>query len=169
MALCLVGSALVLLAVRRPWLSYPSPGDLTIRDLTTEVRGTAVAGAVQALSLVGIAGVVAIAATKGIGRVVVGAIVALAGALVVVDLAHLLGNGLGHRLVGDASPTWAWPVLTLVGGLLMTAGGVLVAWRGRRWAALSSSYEVPVAREAQPPVTDKGAWDALDRGDDPTA
>lgn len=181
--LCLVGSALVLLAVRRPWLSYASSGDLTIRGLTTEVRGTAVAGAAQALSLVGIAGVIAIAATKGVGRVVVGAIVALAGVLVVAQVVDLLGSGLGHRLATsgchgrcllsqeqyDASPTWAWPVLTLVGGLLMAAGGVLVAWRGRRWAALSSSYEVPTAREAQPPVTDKGTWDALDRGDDPTA
>jgi len=47
-------------------------------------------------------------------------------------------------------------------------GGVLTVVRGRTWKGLGSSYE---ARGAKPvePVTDKGVWDALDRGDDPTA
>lgn len=182
-ALCLAGSALVLLAVRQAWVSYPVDNGLTIRDVRAGVRGTSVAGAAQALSLVGFAGVVAIAATRRRGRVVVGALVALAGALVVADLVSLLVRGLGHELATagcrglclipkgryDAEPTWAWPVLALLGGLVMSAGGALVAVRGARWSALSSSYEVPAARETAPAPTDKSTWDALDRGDDPTA
>ena len=58
--------------------------------------------------------------------------------------------------------------LTLVGGLLLAMSGLLVTLRGRRWAALSSTYEAPAARAEAPPATDKGAWDALDRGEDPT-
>ena len=181
--LCLVGSGLALLSVRRDWIAYPASGGLTIHEVRAGVRGTAVAGLAEALSLVGIAGVVALAATRRLGRVVVGALVALAGAGVVAQVVHLVVAGLGHRLATagcsglclvpaeryDASPSWAWPVLTVVGGLLMTTGGCLVAARGRRWAALSSSYEAPVGRPVAPPATDKGTWDALDRGDDPTA
>jgi uncharacterized membrane protein (TIGR02234 family) len=64
-------------------------------------------------------------------------------------------------------PVWGW--VTLVGGALLFFGGLLVAARGRRWAALSSSYENPSARAEAAPVTDKGVWDALDEGHDPTA
>jgi len=182
--LVLLGSGLVLLAVRRDWISYPSSGGLTIHEVRSGVRGTAVAGLAEALGVVGIAGVVAIAATRRLGRVLVGVLVGLAGAAVVGSVVSLMSRGLAHRLATvdcrglclvpadkyDATPTWAWPVLTVVGGLLMLAGGCLVAVRGRRWAALSASYEAPTAeRPAAPPATDKGAWDALDRGDDPTA
>jgi uncharacterized membrane protein (TIGR02234 family) len=172
--LCLLGSGLVLLAVRQTWASYPTSGGLTIDDVRDDIHGTAVAGLAQALSLVGIAGVVAIAATKRRGRVVVGTLVALAGLFVVVDVVDLLARGLGHRLATaaqqqhDTQPTWFWPVLTLVGGVVMTAGGAVVAARGRRWAALSSAYQVPAAQQDDPPATDKGTWDALDRGHDPT-
>jgi uncharacterized membrane protein (TIGR02234 family) len=180
--LCLVGSALVLLAVRQSWVAYPVSHGLTIRDVRTHVAGREVAGAAQALSLVGFAGVVAIAATKRRGRVLVGALVALAGVLVVADVVSLMARGLGHELARsgcsglciisdqqyNAGPTWLWPVLTLLGGLVMAAGGALVAVRGRRWAALSSSYQVPAARETAAEPTDKSTWDALDRGDDPT-
>ena len=61
-----------------------------------------------------------------------------------------------------------WPALTLAGGVLLLLAGGLIAVRGRRWAGLSSSYDAPTAAPAAP-VTDKGVWDALDRGDDPTA
>jgi uncharacterized membrane protein (TIGR02234 family) len=180
--LCLVGAALTLWAVRQPWVSYPASEDITIKALRTSVRGTAVASVAQALALVGVTGVVAIAATKRVGRVLVGLLVGVAGVLVVVDVGHLLTTGLGHRLATsgcrglcvvpqeryDRSPTWTWPVLTLAGSALMAAGGLLVALRGRQWAALSSAYEVPAARHVSAEPTDKAAWDLLDSGDDPT-
>jgi uncharacterized membrane protein (TIGR02234 family) len=175
-ALCLLGSAAALWAVRQPWAGYTASEELTITVVRTGVRGTAVAGAVQALAVVGLAGVVAIAATRRVGRVVVGLLVALAGVGVVLAVAHLLGDLSGQlsRASGHpvaSGPHWAWPVLALVGGVLMTAGGVLVGWRGRRWAALSSSYQVPAAREAAAATdaTDKATWDLLDSGTDPTA
>lgn len=180
--LCVVGAGLTFLAVRQDWISYPT-SELTITSVRDGVRGTSVAALAQALSLVGLAGVVAIAATKRSGRVIVGALVALAGIGVVGQLVDLLASGLGHRLIAvgcsrlcivsqeqyDASPTWAWPVLTLLGGALMAMGGLLVAVRGRRWAALSSSYEVPAARDLSAEPTHKATWDQLDAGGDPTA
>ena len=180
--LCLAGAALTFFAVRQDWISDPT-SDLTIRRVEDGVRGSAVAALSQALSVVGLAGVVAIAATKRLGRVAVGALVAVAGVAVVVQLVDLLAQGLGHRLLAvecprlcvvsqeryDASPTWVWPWLTLVGGVLMAAGGLLVALRGRRWAALSSSYEVPSARDPQAEPSDKATWELLDSGEDPTA
>ena len=178
--LCLLGSALTLWAVRQQWASFPASEDITIRRVRDGVAGSEVAGLSEALSLVGLAGVVAVAATKRTGRVVVGALVALAGVGVVGQLVGLMADGLGHRLAAagcprlclgsqlDASPSWAWPVLALVGGVLTTAGGLLVAWRGRRWAALSSAYQVPAARDPGAEPSHKGLWDVLDAGDDPT-
>jgi hypothetical protein len=55
----------------------------------------------------------------------------------------------------------------------MLLGGGLTVLRGREWAGLSARYEVPSDDvPAAGPVeaaTDKQAWDALDRGHDPTA
>ena len=58
-----------------------------------------------------------------------------------------------------------WPWAALVGSVLLAAGGLLVALRGRRWAVLSGRYDAPAARRTAPEVS---AWEALDRGEDPT-
>lgn len=83
-------------------------------------------------NVVALAGVVAIAATRGWTRGLVGVVLALAG------------------------------VASLPRGALLAAAGVLVAVRGPRWPALGAKYEAPAA------PTDRDAWDALDRGEDPT-
>jgi uncharacterized membrane protein (TIGR02234 family) len=184
--LCLLGSALVLFALGQTWYSFEAPGRLTIDAVRSRVSGSDLASGAEALGYVGLAGVVALAATKRWGRVLVGLLVLAAGVGVVAVVARVLVDGIGDRgvlrsLPGcrqevcqalvDATTTrteagWAW--LTLLGGLLIALSGLLVAVRGRRWAALSSSYEAPAARAEEPPATDKGVWDALDRGEDPT-
>jgi uncharacterized membrane protein (TIGR02234 family) len=176
--LCLVGSGLVLFAVSRSWGHLSTPHELTIKRVGFSAPGSRIAGDVQALGVLGIAGVLAIAATKRTGRVVVGALVALAGVVVVVRVAYLLADGIGPRLCTDTcgsgrrleSVTPFWPWATLVGGVVLAVAGLLVAVRGRSWAALSASYENPATRPAaEPEVTDKSVWDALDEGHDPTA
>lgn len=189
--LCLLGSLLVLWASSRTWVSLPTPDRLTQAEVRTGLSGRRVSGLPSALGLVSLAGVLALAATRGWGRAVVGAVVAACGALVVVDAARTLRSGVFARaaearagdvcgtgstrdcigavveLVGvQQRPGWAW--LTVVGGVVLVVAGTLVAVRGRRWAGLGSSYEVPAARPARP-AGDKDVWDALDRGDDPTA
>jgi uncharacterized membrane protein (TIGR02234 family) len=181
--LCLLGAALVLLAVSRPWLSAADGQQLTIDAVRTSVRGSRIVPGAHALGYVGLAGVVALAATQRLGRVLVGVLVLAAGIGVVVVVAGALADGLADRGLRElsacqgaglcefsgvsTSPAWAW--LAVVGGVLLALSGALVAVRGRRWAALSSSYQPPAARAQEPPATDKGVWDALDRGDDPTA
>ena len=187
--LCLLGSALVLLAVSRTWGVVLDDQRLTIDTFRTAVSGRQVAPGAMALGYVGLAGVVALAATRRTGRVVVGVLLALAGALVVGTLVDVLSSGLATEIatavrpctracgtgnLATTRPGWVW--LAMAGGLLQLAAGLLVTLRGRRWAALSSSYEPPARVAPAPPATDKAApvsdkavWDALDRGDDPTA
>ncbi len=172
--LCLLGSAMVLLTVSRTWFSYADGQQLTIDAVRTSVRGSRIVSGAQALGYVGLAGVVALAATRHWGRVLVGVLVLASGVGVVVVVGRALGDGISTRALpaglaatGSATTSgWAW--LTIVGGLLLVLSGALVAARGRSWAALNASYQAPAARPVEPPVTDKGVWDALDRGEDPT-
>ena len=185
--LCLGGSLLTLLAVRHSWASFAGADDLTINAVRTSASGSRVAGAAEACALVGLAGAAAVAATRRVGRVVVGVVIAAGGVVGVADIARLLGD-LPHRLAASLSGPglqivseeqfraaqhpdvrWLWPVLALVGAALTAAGGVLVAVRGRRWAALSSSYEVPAARDPETEPSPKATWDSFDAGHDPTA
>src|SRR6185312_9524378 len=61
-----------------------------------------------------------------------------------------------------------WPLLAAAGGLLLALGGLAALARSRRWPTMSARYETPAARTGRP-RTDAAVWDALDRGDDPTA
>ena len=179
--LCLAGSSIALLAGSRSW------GAATIKQVglavrTAPVSGDVLAPGLRALALVGLAGVVALLATSRWGRIAVGAVIFGAG-LGIVFLALDRGSGaavIDHlpqgvsvSMVSKLTST-AWPLAAWFGGLLLTGSGLLVLWRGRRWAALSGAYRTPAARaedagaQGVGPVTDKGVWDALDRGEDPT-
>ncbi|HEY7430328.1 MAG TPA: Trp biosynthesis-associated membrane protein [Streptosporangiaceae bacterium] len=84
---------------------------------------------------------------------------------------------------GDATPglttaghvTFAgfpWQDVALAGALLVIAAGLLTAWRGGRWPAMSGRYERAPRSAADPgagpPPDAAGLWDALSRGADPT-
>ncbi|MDP9101658.1 MAG: Trp biosynthesis-associated membrane protein, partial [Actinomycetota bacterium] len=69
-----------------------------------------------------------------------------------------------------------WPTVALAGGLAVGLAGVAVAAYGRGWEGLSSRYDSPAssttasaASGGVPSVTAPALWDALDRGEDPTA
>ena len=74
-----------------------------------------------------------------------------------------------------------WQALQVAGALLMIAVGVLAAWRPAALAVMSSRYEAPQgagparpAPAARPetagqPADSASMWEALSRGDDPTA
>jgi len=166
-ALCLLGAALVWWATGQAWVTEVESG-LTIGGTRTETPGSELAAACRPLALVGLAGVVAVAATRRWGRVLVGLCVLAAGVGVVVDAGDVLGGP-----VPLTAPGWAWAALA--GGVVLAAAGLLTAYRGRGWAGLSSAYEPPGTPTAAsgvpvaPPAGDKAVWDALDRGDDPTA
>jgi uncharacterized membrane protein (TIGR02234 family) len=159
---------------------------LATRGLARRVTGLLLAllGASVAASAFAINSAAAIsAASSNVGP-------ATAGAGSVVD-----GNGSAPGAVPNVAGTaphvtfgaGGWQALVVVGSLAMVGAGVLVVWRADRMAVMSARYEPPTAgvRRFGPasrsgsglrPGADGAAapdsasiWDALSRGDDPTA
>ncbi|MEW9548590.1 TIGR02234 family membrane protein [Nonomuraea sp. NPDC050783] len=183
LALTVLGCLLVLLAAGRAWVSLAQAG-------AEAPTGGDLSPVLTPVALAGLAGAVAVLATKGAGRRVVGGLLALCGigagagtwtALDDTTVTEWLGahnalhaaTGLSWRLVA------LWPVVAGAGAVLLAAGGVLAIVRGGRWAGMSARYERrepattsgdPVAGDPRSRAghDDKALWDALDRGDDPT-
>ena len=63
--------------------------------------------------------------------------------------------------------------MSAAGLLLLMAGAVVVLAYGRRWSGLSSRYERPGVAPRRPQqgaeASEAQYWQALDRGEDPTA
>lgn len=181
--LCVLGGGLLLLAAGRPWTDVVVRQGLPLPVVRVRPAGRDLSGVPGALGLVGLAAVVALAATRRRGRMVIGVLLAaagLCGALVSLRLAvelpaavadsHGLAEQLGRQVVlhADPHPT-AWPYLSAAGAVLLLAGGVLTALRGRQWTVLSARYDAPTSQRperAKDPAL--SAWEALDRGEDPT-
>ncbi|MFG3420694.1 Trp biosynthesis-associated membrane protein [Micromonospora sp. NPDC048063] len=170
--LCVAGAGLAFWASTRTWAveltARPTPLP-PVRDART---GAGLLPWLPALALVGLAGGGAVLATRGRSRRLLGALLCGLGAAVAA------GGGYGLVAGFDGEVSRHWPALCLVGGVLAAAGGLLTALRGRRWPAMGARYErpargggVPAARGEDGRVTGRRtteAWDALDRGEDPT-
>ncbi len=176
--LCLLGAFLVLVAVGREWASVEVAGSGLLPGRDVPVLGSDLAPGVRALGLVALAGVIAVPATRRWGRAVVGGLLALVGAGVVVaavgvlaDLAGAAQDTAAVREAGAAGGSTTgtlWPYACALGGLVVLAAGLVVAVRGRGWAALGRRYDAPAAQAVRP-AGERDIWEALDRGDDPTA
>ncbi|AEE45932.1 Trp biosynthesis-associated membrane protein [Cellulomonas fimi] len=175
-------AVLVLLAALTGAVAVPTW--LTARG-TTALRGTVelpVAGTQVAPGIVG-AAVVLLAAAAAValvgraGRWLVAVVTAAAGVLVGASAVAVLADpraaalpvvttqtGVG-RVVGAVEVTlWPWAA-TAVGVAVVLSAGWLVR-TSRTWHAPSRRHEATPAAEG--PVDERGAWDALSRGDDPT-
>ncbi|WP_145906615.1 TIGR02234 family membrane protein [Kitasatospora viridis] len=175
--LIVLGAVLVLWAVGRTWASGKVSG------LDVGATGSDITGAPGALALVGLASAVAVFAVRGVGRVVLGLLVVLAGAGTA--LAAGLGAGDSAAIDADAAKKLgltgvtaeqvshsAWPWLAVLGGVLLALAGLLTVLRGRGWPSMGARYEAPTAKRAPAPKdagTPADLWKALDRGEDPTA
>ncbi|MEU4473056.1 Trp biosynthesis-associated membrane protein [Micromonospora sp. NPDC023888] len=174
--LCLVGAALALWAATRTWSVELTVRPAPLPPVRDTRSGAALLPWLPALALVTLAGGGAVLATRGRLRQVLGAL------LGVLALAVAAGGGYGLGVDGLAQRQW--PVLCLVGGLLAAVGGFWTAVRGGGWPAMGARYERPARTAGQaapaptgtpePPGPMAGrrtteAWDALDRGEDPTA
>lgn len=177
--LCLLGASIVLVATGRVWTEVQVDESALAPARTVGALGTEIVPGLRALGLVALAGVVALAATRRVGRTVVGVVLAVVGAVVIVT--SLTADGAqeafrnaaqGGGQVSDVVLGTGWPLVAVLGGLLVVTAGLLVAARGRRWAALSQRYEPPATRTPEPPqdgpVAERALWEALDRGEDPT-
>jgi hypothetical protein len=169
---CAVGAGLALYAVTRTWSEIVTarPGMSSLRAVRT---GADVEGWVVGLALVALAGAGALLATRGLPRRVVGALLALAGfGIGAGAVAGRAGLQVG---VAGAGATW-WPAVCVLGGALIALGGLAAARHGHEWPGMGARYErhAPESRPAHGGDEDqrldtRAAWDALDRGDDPTS
>jgi uncharacterized membrane protein (TIGR02234 family) len=185
-----LGTAGVLLVGTCDWQTIVTPRSGQFLDDTLQVTGRTVDAAPTALSLVALAGAVAVIATRGVARRVVGVVIALAGIGIVwraVAAMSAVSTSRARDLVRDKHPSAAsttavpeisahagWAVLTMVCAVLVVAAGVLIALYGGRWTGMSTRYESPAVQHDPDAVAarraraDAAMWTALDRGDDPT-
>lgn len=180
-----VAGALALSAGGQTWATVTVARQVPLPPLTDVLTGSGAAPLVPAAGLVLLAAAVALLAVRGAGRVAVGLLMAVAGGVLAWSGLRALTGGLRDSSTGlPGVGRWpgpvtvgisdAWPVLTIVAGVLGAAAGLLVVMRGRRWPGMGRKYEregaLPVS--ASPPRTDddraQAAWRALDRGEDPT-
>ncbi|WP_306214576.1 Trp biosynthesis-associated membrane protein [Actinoplanes sp. RD1] len=163
------GAGLALWGITRTWSTK-----VTDRPGLTQLReshpGTDTAPLVLALALVALAGAGALFATKGVVRRVLGVLIALAGAgTAVAAIVGRAGLELGNAGAGGT----VWPIVCVAGGLLVVLGGWWTVRHGHEWPGMGARYErtvtAPAADDTTGTVDARTAWDALDRGDDPTA
>jgi uncharacterized membrane protein (TIGR02234 family) len=168
---CVVSGAVALFAAGRVWLHYTVPRN-GLADLRAAATGHDVAAASATLALVVLAGVVVLPATRGLGRRIAGAVIALAG-LGISYLAVLTIAFTTDQLDAPEASTYtdgratAWPWVTVVAGVVAIATGVFVAVASGGWPAMGRRYE-SAGSASRGPATETSIWDRLDEGDDPT-
>jgi uncharacterized membrane protein (TIGR02234 family) len=173
----LAGVMLAVIGAGQAWATVSAavelPGVGSARLGAAELTGNDLAP-LGALALLGLVLLVAVAATRGRGRWVVGlALLALGVALVAgaVDgaagvraeaveraergLLEGVPAGTGLRV---ATP-WAGPALVVTGGLLLAAAGVEAIRRGPRWPALGDAFRAPPDRAQPAPDQDEPPWE----------
>ncbi|MFF5083073.1 Trp biosynthesis-associated membrane protein [Actinoplanes sp. NPDC000266] len=191
LAACLAGAGTAAFGATRTWSLDVAhrPG---MSDVRTPQTGADLEPWLIGLALVALAGTGALLATHGWVRRALGVLLALAGVGVIVGaLVGRLGLDVGEAGTGAT----VWPIACALGGAIIAVGGVTAARQGHLWSRMSARYERKPAQphSAEPgsytrpgagsgplapaglktpeetPVDPRTAWDALDRGDDPTS
>lgn len=149
------------------------------REVALSGRDLAPLGA--AMGWVGLAAIAALLATRTWGRRVTGAVVLVAGgaagvtgvAFALTEVASGGGGTFVAAALGEESAAaatsvsiTAWWVLAVLSGLAMLVCGMLALLDGPAWPRLGARYSRPDSATTTPSAA--AAWDALDRGEDPT-
>ncbi len=112
------------------------------------------ASPVEALGVAVLLSGIALVAVRGRARWLIGAAIVLLGA--------------GAELVAGSSQVGgAGRMVALSVAPFAVAAGLWVAVRGTEWPAMGARYEPPA--KAQTAADEASMWEALDRGEDPTA
>jgi uncharacterized membrane protein (TIGR02234 family) len=179
-----LAGVLALSAGGQAWARITAQREAPLPPVTGVLAGGDVAPLVPAAGLVLLAAAVALLAVRGLGRALIGLLMAVAGGVLAWSGVRALTGGLDDAAVQEfpgrtavaAEISAAWPVLAVLAGVLGVAAGLLAVLRGRTWPAMGRRYERPGTERASAatarPVTDEdraqAAWKALDRGEDPT-
>jgi uncharacterized membrane protein (TIGR02234 family) len=178
-----LAGGLALSAGGQTWASVTAVRHAPLPPVTVAVLGSDAAPLVPAAGLVLLAAVVALLAVRGLGRVAVGLLMALAGGVLAWSGLRVQSGGLASAAAAapglggprDTAVTvnlaYVWPALALLAGALGVAAGLAAVLRGRGWPGMGRRYERDTGA-VPPPRTDEdraqAAWQALDRGEDPT-
>ncbi|MEU8804732.1 Trp biosynthesis-associated membrane protein [Spirillospora sp. NPDC048819] len=177
--LCAAGSGLALLAAGRTWVTVRAEDAIT--PFTRDLTGGDLGGAAGALGLAGLAGLAALFATRGRVRAGVGVLIALFGAGIAYASAAAVQRSNALSAAGDKSALLSlggdpaldvnlWWIVSVAGGVLLAAGGLVTAVRGAGWPGMSARYErAAPSRPAAEDDDPSAMWKTLDRGEDPTA
>lgn len=169
----MAAGALALVAGGQTWVETTVERQPPLPPVVDVLSGSDAAPLVPATGLVLLAAAVALLAVRSAGRVVVGLLMAVAGGVLGWSGIRALAGDQG-RGEGTTEITAAWPLLAVGAGLLGVAAGLVVVLRGRAWPDPGRRYErAPEQAVPDRPHSDddraQAAWQALDRGEDPTA
>lgn len=175
----IVAGAALVGATRTTW-AMATANDLTGAAQDVAVTGSDAAPTVLALGLVALAASLATSLSSTWVRYVTGPVLLAAGlgagwsaVAVVLDPTGASGSATAEAtgVVGGQvqAEVTSWPLLTLVPALLVTLIGVVVLRVGRTWPAGTRYRSAAVAAPADPEQDPAAAWDALTRGEDPSA
>ncbi|WP_158595364.1 Trp biosynthesis-associated membrane protein [Galactobacter caseinivorans] len=170
-----------LLGVTQTWITVPPPSS-GVQLGSVAVSGADAASAVLALTVVGLACAVAATIAGKIARYIVAAVQFLVGAGVVGFVIPVLldphkaaaakvSEAFGLQVVPDAAYQLSfWPVVSMVGGVLMVLAALALAWSSRGWTS-GHRYERTTGGRAvvtNETMDDIDRWDAFTEGEDPT-
>ena len=176
----IVLSGLALIAWTQQWVS------ITVQNGPTLVVGGDVAApALSTLSLAGLALVAALTVAGPVFRVILGVLEASLGGLIVYSGVAALSDPVSaaapsitevtgisgiesiRALVTTFSVT-AWPVVTVVLGILLVLLAIGVIATSRRWPVSGRKYQTVRLDPVEGETSNVESWDALSGGDDPT-
>jgi uncharacterized membrane protein (TIGR02234 family) len=166
----LVGALAVAAGALLRWVSVDYTDDLR-GPVSVSAAGRELQPALLPLAFAALAALGAMLATGGVVRRVVGIVLSLVGVAVVVLAVTSFANGPGDLLPSTALAgsseihrSWIGLLVTVVGGVLLVAAGVLQALKPRE-GGLGRRYE----RRSTVPVDDElHLWRELDAHRDPT-
>ncbi|OZM70471.1 hypothetical protein CFN78_25260 [Amycolatopsis antarctica] len=135
-------------------------------QILTAVPGADHVPALVPYALVALAAIAGVLASRGAPRRLLGAVVVVAGLLPGFEAVRTsVRDGLA-----DGAPVaeiLAGRGLGLAGGLLIVLGGIVTVVAGARMPGMGGKYAAPGTKKAAPDP-EKGMWDALSEGRDPT-
>jgi uncharacterized membrane protein (TIGR02234 family) len=184
----LVGSAVILLAAGRPW-AHVVVSNIGASVSSVSLSGHAVAPVPSALAIAALAACVALLATRGLLRIVVGVVLAVLGTGAFLSSAAVTQHSVRHSgALSDKIPLapladahvavtlTLWRHVSVAGSLLVLGAALLVCARGRTWVSMGRKYDAPTPAASEQPapaaedteLSDHDLWERLDAGDDPT-
>lgn len=157
-----VGALLALVAVTQTWVRITLV-DGSASVLVVNVSGSAAHPAIAPVAIAALISVVVLAIAGRVFRVVLGVLVALMGAAIIALSASVLSNPLasarasitevsgltggGITDIVGAVDVSGWPVVAVIGGVILLAAGVFAIFTMHRWPVGGRRYETRATTE----------------------